>query len=196
MADLLHILPDFDTESYSYLLNSLDRHQIITSDLLALETTELAKRAKLPLPQLRTLVEEITRKLHVTSGIHEDDIGIGPVNQAETNGANEADSKHEILKGVWSERQLDFIGTLDERLDSALAGGFPTGHVSEVTGERYYSAPPDNFVFASLTTFDLVERARLSFYSVFSCLPSCSYATDRHLRVYISPLNHPCQLRD
>ena len=138
MADLLHVLPDFDTESYSYLLNSLDRHQITASDLLALDTSELARRAKLPLPQLRALVEEVTRKLHVASGICEDDGGNEIADQDHLHGEEAADSKDKESVAGWSERGLDLISTLDEKIDQALAGGFATGYVSEVTGERYF----------------------------------------------------------
>ena len=138
MADLLQILPDFDTDPYCYLLNTLDRHQIITSDLLTLETSELAKRAKLPLPQLRTLVEEVTRKLHKTSGICEVTGDCQTISHVKGREEISTDSKHEESKGRWTQTQLDLISTLDERLDLALAGGFPAGYVSEVTGERYF----------------------------------------------------------
>lgn len=137
MADLLQILPDFDVESYSYLLTALDRHQIITSDLLTLEASELAKRAKLPLPQLKNLLDEIIGQLHKSSGL----LTVIDVNNAEDHikgddeVPNAPDEKELLSAGAQS---LNLISTLDEKFDEALAGGFPTGYVSEVTGERYF----------------------------------------------------------
>lgn len=137
MADLLQILPDFDVESYSYLLTALDRHQIITSDLLTLEASELAKRAKLPLPQLKNLLDEIIVQLHKSSGLPI----VIDVNNADNHikgddeVSNAPDEKELLSAGAQSS---NLISTLDEKFDEALAGGFPTGYVSEVTGERYF----------------------------------------------------------
>ena len=138
MADLLQILPDFDIESYSYLLTALDRHQIITSDLLTLEASELAKRAKLPLPQLRNLLDEIIRQLHKSSRVPKITDNNDSEDRREENGeVTKATGEKEPLRG-WAQSPLDLISTLDERFDEALAGGFPTGYISEVTGERYF----------------------------------------------------------
>ena len=138
MADLLQILPEFDIESYSYLLTTLDRHQIITSDLLTLEASELAKRAKLPLPQLRNLLDEIIKQLHRSSGVLEVIDNNDNKDDIEEEGeVPKVPDKKELVRR-WAQTQSNLISTLDEKFDEALAGGFPTGYVSEVTGERYF----------------------------------------------------------
>jgi DNA repair protein RAD57 len=48
--------------------------------------------------------------------------------------ALQADSKRDLEE--WS-----FISCLDPLLDRALGGGFPVGHLSEITGERCVETP-------------------------------------------------------
>lgn len=125
MTDLLHTIPDFPTKSYTHLLPSLEKHLITTTDLLTLDALEIAKRAQLPLLDVRRLAAHVIAILHRQLGVTQavgDHGGIG---------ASLKKSGNEIV-GQWST-----ISTLDDALDEALGGGIPTGYITEITGERY-----------------------------------------------------------
>ncbi|KAG8625901.1 hypothetical protein KVT40_006302 [Elsinoe batatas] len=107
MTDLLNV--DFDTAAFSHVVPSLEKALISTNDLLTLDAVEVAKRASVPSAEIRRLKEELV--LHLQSQL----------NQSHRQGLN---------SHAWST-----ISTLDEDLDSAVGGGFPCGHLSEVTGE-------------------------------------------------------------
>jgi DNA repair protein RAD57 len=120
MTDLLQVLPDFDTRPYSHLLPSLDKALITTNDLLTLEPAEVAKRAQVPVGELKKLLDVTVKELHRG-------IGVGEGNSSNDRflaAAKEPDSG-------WRR-----ISTLDEELDAALGGGIPPGHLVEITGER------------------------------------------------------------
>lgn len=147
MTDLLHIIPDFPLKSYTHLLPSLEKHLITTTDLLTLDALEIAKRAQLPLLDVRRLTAHVIAilrgQLGVTQGGGDQD-GIG---------GSLKKSGNDIV-GQWST-----ISTLDERLDKALGGGVPTGCITEITGERYT---------LHICTSTLLLLSRL--------IPSCSVA--------------------
>lgn len=126
MTDLLQVVPDFDTRPYSHLLPSLDKALITTSDLLTLEPAQIGKRAQLPTGDLKKLTDAIVAVLHRGLGF----------------GGEEAHRTRFLDTSVNSDSQLPnnglrCISTLDEKLDAALGGGVPPGHLVEVTGERY-----------------------------------------------------------
>ena len=114
MTDLINVLPDFPTSSYSHLLPSLNRKLITTSDLLSLDPSDLAKRAQLPPVEVAKLSGAILEALH---------------NQLQDNAG--CDTKQGPQKCVAAS-----ISTLDECLDNVLSGGIPTGYLTEITGER------------------------------------------------------------
>ena len=124
MTDLLHTIPDFPTQSYTHLLPSLEKHLITTTDLLTLDALEIAKRAQLPLLDVRRLAAHVVavlqRQLGVIPGSDGHDGSEGGLKQ----------SGSEIV-GQWST-----MSTLDDSLDEALGGGIPTGYITEITGER------------------------------------------------------------
>ncbi|MCJ1463023.1 hypothetical protein MMC07_001627 [Pseudocyphellaria aurata] len=123
MTDLLHTIPDFPLKSYTHLLPSLEKHLITTTDLLTLDALEIAKRARLPLLDVRRLTAHVIAilrgQLGVTQGGGDHDGTAGSLKK----------SGNEIV-GQWST-----VSTLDERLDEALGGGVPTGRITEITGE-------------------------------------------------------------
>jgi DNA repair protein RAD57 len=124
MTDLLQVLPDFDAKPYTHLLPSLDKALITTNDLLTLEAADVAKRAQLPAGELRKLADAVIHALHQQLGFGgEEAVG----NSSSTVSGNPGSEKDE-----WT-----CISTLDEKLDAALGGGIPRGHLVEVTGERY-----------------------------------------------------------
>ena len=144
MADLPQVLPNFDTKPYSFLLSALDRHRISTSDLLIRDTKDIAGRAKLPLPQLQKFIDDVTVALHRSSGLVDDRDGKGDVSGDGNEGDRGKEEKDasgggsRIDPSAWT--KWDTVGMLDERLDKALDGGFLTGYLSEITGERYFGS--------------------------------------------------------
>ena len=124
MTDLLHTLPDFPTKSYSHLLPSLEKNLITTTDLLTLDALEIAKRAQLPLLDVKRLINHVIRILQSQLGLGQDE------GQNELIGGSRKSGKEVVEK--WNT-----ISLLDASLDSALGGGIPTGYITEFTGERY-----------------------------------------------------------
>ena len=132
MTDLLHTIPDFPTKLYTHLLPSLEKHLITTTDLLTLDALEIAKRAQLPLLDVRRLANHVVAILQGQLGLKNDNVlnfeGVGE-NQADF-GVLKKSGKE--VASPWST-----IRTLDPILDAALGGGIPTGYITEITGERY-----------------------------------------------------------
>lgn len=138
MTDLLHTLPDFPTKSYTHLLPSLEKHLITTTDLLTLDALEIAKRAQLPLLDLRRLANHVITALHEDLGLRE------PVSTDNAPASLSETKKEERLKKSGRDivDQWSTISTLDDDLDAALGGGIPTGYITEITGERYLPPTP------------------------------------------------------
>jgi DNA repair protein RAD57 len=122
MTDLASVLPGFPTQQYVRLLPSLEKNHITTADLLTLDFVEIAKRAQLPLLDLKRLCNAVLEALQNTLGVRatsNDALDHAPLRKP---GKEFVDS--------WST-----ISTLDVHLDFALGGGIPSGYVTEVTGE-------------------------------------------------------------
>ena len=188
MTDLLHTIPDFPTKTYTHLLPSLEKHHISTADLLTLDAGEIARRAQLPLLDIRRLANHVIEILGAQLGLAPAgrlDVVGGPLlcsipganNSATTTPAVHASPAGPAGGGglrksgreIILDRKWSIISTLDDSIDVALGGGIPTGYITEFTGERY-----DNFFQLSekqLTSMasdynkceHLAVRARLSF---------------------------------
>jgi DNA repair protein RAD57 len=133
MTDLPTILPDFPTRPYTHLIPSLDRHGITVADLLSLDALEIAKRASLPILDLRRLAEDVVHTL-------QDDLGIS-VTAHTTSDEPFSSSRRNDSEWGWGAandvvKHWDTISILDENLDKAIGGGIPAGYVTEFTGER------------------------------------------------------------
>ena len=124
MTDLLHTIPDFPINLYTHLLPSLERNLITTTDLLTLDVLEIAKRAQLPLLDVRRLVNDIVGRL-------QGQLGLTQTGNHEEHVRNLRSSGNEVLE-KWST-----ISIIDASFDEALGGGIPAGYITEVTGERY-----------------------------------------------------------
>lgn len=134
MTDLLSTLPDFPTRSYTHLIPSLEKNLITTTDLLTLDALEIAKRAQLPILDVRKLATHVVQALH-------DDLGFrvsgGDASyNATVSTAQSPLSSHTQESGRDIVNRWRTISTLDSALDKALAGGIPVGYLTEVTGER------------------------------------------------------------
>jgi DNA repair protein RAD57 len=123
MTDLTAVLTGFPSHQYVRLLPSLEKNLVTTADLLTLDCVEIAKRAQLPLLDVKRLCNAVLVALQGTLGIAEGE-------EVQQNSLLTKTGK-DILNS-WST-----ISTLDDDLDRALGGGIPTGYITEVTGERY-----------------------------------------------------------
>lgn len=137
--DLISILPDFPIGSYEHLLPLLERNNISTTDLLTLDTIEIAKRTRVPLTDARRFTERVIKALHQDVGFEQKSTGRDEHLEAgaraditSTDGPNEQTAFGELDVSEWSS-----ISTLDPILDDALRGGIPTRYVTEITGERF-----------------------------------------------------------
>ncbi|MCJ1399580.1 hypothetical protein MMC11_002782 [Xylographa trunciseda] len=134
MTDLLHVLPNFSIVEYTHLIPSLEKHLITCTDLLTLEATDIAKRAQLPVLDVRKLINDLLAQLHGQLGLDSNNAapttasGAKPVAEKVGEGALRKSGK-DLLSG-WST-----ISTLDDDIDAALGGGIPTGYITEITGE-------------------------------------------------------------
>lgn len=124
MTDLSIVLPGFDTQSYIRLIPPLERNNVTVADLLTLESAEVAKRAQVPLLDVKRLSKAILETL-------QQDLGAVKSNDDEQSSAKLRRTGAELLE-PWST-----ISTLDDDLDQALGGGIPAGYITEITGERY-----------------------------------------------------------
>lgn len=132
MTDLLHTIPHFPTKLYTHLLPSLEKHLITTTDLLTLDPLDVAKRAQLPLLDVRRLANHVLAILQRL-------LGLKTENAPPDQDAGEGLVSYGSLRKTGKEKtsQLSTISTLDPALDAVLGGGIPTGYISEVTGERH-----------------------------------------------------------
>lgn len=63
MTDLHSVLPDFSTAPFSHLIPSLDKAAISTSELLACDALDIARKAQLPTLEVRRLTDALIREL-------------------------------------------------------------------------------------------------------------------------------------
>ena len=131
MTDLLHTIPNFPTKLYTHLLPSLEKHLITTTDLLTLDALEVAKRAQLPLLDVRRLANHVIAILHSQLGLKTDN-----PSPYQNTGEGEADFASLRKTGQEASTPSNLISTLDPSIDAALGGGIPTGYITEITGER------------------------------------------------------------
>lgn len=132
MTDLLHTIPDFPTKLYTHLLPSLEKNLITTTDLLTLDALEVAKRAQLPLLDVRRLANHVVAILQGQLGLkNENTSNFGTLEEGQVGHGALQQTGNEVT-GQWST-----ISTLDTALDAALGGGIPTDYITEIAGERF-----------------------------------------------------------
>ncbi|KAL8789593.1 MAG: hypothetical protein Q9213_001029 [Squamulea squamosa] len=156
MTDLLHTLPNFPTRHYTHLIPSLEKNLITTTDLLTLDPLEVAKRAQLPLLDVRRLANHVLTSLQSQLGVidgkealrkYEDPPRVGDAPSLRGSGST--------ISKPWSS-----ISTLDPSLDTALGGGIPTTYITELTGES--GAGKTQFLLSLLLTAQLPPPHGLS----------------------------------
>ncbi|KAL8954304.1 MAG: hypothetical protein Q9193_007293, partial [Seirophora villosa] len=156
MTDILHTLPDFPIKFYTHLIPSLERKLITTTDLLTLEPLEIARRAQLPLLDVRRLTRHVLARLQSQLGLLNADELLRD-NEAHSDAvcAPSLSQNGSAIVAKWS-----LIATLDPIFDSALSGGIPTGYITEVTGES--GAGKTQFLLSLLITAQLPSPHGLS----------------------------------
>ncbi|KAL8961443.1 MAG: hypothetical protein Q9183_005310 [Haloplaca sp. 2 TL-2023] len=161
MTDLLHTLPNFPIKLYPHLIPSLEKKLITTTDLLTLDPLEIAKRAQLPLLDVRRLTSHVLASLQSQLGVvdgkevlrkYEDSPNVTDASTLRQTGA--------VIADKWNS-----ISTLDPDLDSVLGGGIPTTYITEVTGES--GAGKTQFLLSLLLSIQLPSPHGLSRPSVY-----------------------------
>ena len=140
MTDLLLTLPSFPTKPYTHLIPSLERTRITTSDLLTLEPTDIAKRARLPLLDVTRLVRHVVAELQSRLGLKQlesgDDGVKGFENLEVREGGKLRSNGRELLEQEGGDGGRS-VSMLDVGLDKMLGGGVKRGALTEFVGERY-----------------------------------------------------------
>ncbi|KAJ5135659.1 DNA recombination and repair protein Rad51 C-terminal [Penicillium bovifimosum] len=133
--DLILVLPDFSTKSFTHILPPLERAKVTTVDLITLDALEIAKRARVPPADVRRLSSRIVEALHADIGFNRP--------QSNTGTSSDVPDSSIAPEVGWSlgpatkrtTSQWSTISTLDPAMDALLGGGIPTRYVTEVTGE-------------------------------------------------------------
>ncbi|CAG8952158.1 hypothetical protein HYFRA_00000897 [Hymenoscyphus fraxineus] len=163
MTDLTSVLPAFPTDQYVRLLPSLEKNKVTTADLITLDCVEVAKRAQLPLLDVKRLCNAVLVALQVDLGTRETRDEEAPKVESSLRKTGK-----DLLQ-KWST-----ISTLDDDLDRALGGGIPTGYITEVTGES--GAGKTQFLLTLLLSAQLPAPYGLScstlYISTESALPT------------------------
>ena len=179
MTDLLHVVPNLDVSKYSHILPSLERARIGSNDLLTLDALDVARRAQVPLAEVRRLADELLNGLHLQ------------LDDQRRPASVEDAADHEIdYAPAHDFASISRISTLDQGLDGALGGGFPAGRLSEITGERYGIASRTPHT-ASTNVAISVRLARLSSCSPSAWLYNYPLRMDSSNPPSISPPKHP-----
>ncbi|KAK6004161.1 hypothetical protein QM012_009011 [Aureobasidium pullulans] len=122
MSDITQILPNIDTEPFEKVLERLEKTNVSCNDLMTLNAVDVARRADVPIDEVRELTASLITQLHAQLGFG--GLENGPDNE-----------KDVTAKSTKEDSAWPHISTLDDDLDTALGGGFPAGQVCEITGE-------------------------------------------------------------
>ena len=161
MTDISTILPHFPIGQYANLVPALEKHHVVTSDLLTLDIADLGKRTQLPLLDIKRLCNAVVEALHRDLGVAPGSVE-GSASGLKTDGPDNRQpakarspkpnlqlrNSHHTLASKWRS-----ISTLDPEMDRALGGGIPTGYISEITGES--GAGKTQFLFSLLLAVQL-----------------------------------------
>jgi DNA repair protein RAD57 len=126
MTNPLTVLPDFDIKPYSHILPSLEKALVSTADLISIDALDVAKRAQVPVGEVRRLADALLVALH--AGLREA--------KHSAYGSNQDGIENGQLTSL---NDSLWISTLDDSLDVHLGGGVAPGLLTEIVGERYGS---------------------------------------------------------
>lgn len=132
MADLKDVLPHFDIQPWRHLTYSLEKKNVLTAELISQDAVEIARRCPLPLKEVKRLIAAVNAALQadLTSAT------IGPRSASEDDASEPFRKKPRAERPRGLKKKMTFVRTLDASIDQCLGGGFPTGSISEIVGER------------------------------------------------------------
>lgn len=130
MADLREVLPGLDLKPWRHLTYSLEKKNVTTAELISLDPIEIARKCPLPLKEVGRMAAAVTRALQVDLGL------LGKVSPARTQVDGEEPPRKKVKLEAKPIHEVEYVKILDQRIDDALGGGFPTGSISEIVGER------------------------------------------------------------
>ena len=137
MTDLLTTLPSFPIQKYTHLLPSLEKNFITTTDLLTLDSLEVAKRAQLPLLDVKRLIAHVLASLQSELGVEiPNDDALPQKFEDVPRKGQEGWGRLRTGGKALSEKPQRQVTVGDKTLDSILGGGIPTGYITEIVGER------------------------------------------------------------
>lgn len=132
MADLMEVLPRFNTQPWRHLTYSLEKKNISTAELISQDPVEIARKCPLPLREVKRMAAA------VHAAIRTDIASAHVLSYPRSNKDYEeppSKRRRKTARGVLK-TDLTFVRTLDTDIDACLGGGFPTGHICEIVGER------------------------------------------------------------
>ena len=129
MTDLLDVLPEFDLKPFTHLLHSLEKAGLTVADLLTTDPTEIAKECPLPLSDVRKLVGAV-------SGAVQQDIQASVLSAVSEQNQSTSRRPIVVLTEEQRSKEAQVVKFHDALLDDAIGGGFRTGHIIEIAGER------------------------------------------------------------
>ncbi|KAK5949752.1 DNA repair protein rhp57 [Knufia fluminis] len=151
MADLIEILPNFDLQPWRHLTYSLEKKNILTAELVSLDPIEIARKCPLPLKEVRRMAAAVTEALRADAGYR----CMPPPPRPQDKGDSEEPPRKRVRleDPKPSIKDLQYVKTLDARIDEALGGGFPAGSICEIVGES--AVGKTQFVLTLLLTAQL-----------------------------------------
>lgn len=135
MADLIDVLPDFDSSPWRHLTYSLEKKSILTAELISLDPIEIARKCPLPLKEVRRMAAAVTEALKAELG--RQCMPPPPRPQVRENRGEPSAKRARLETTKTPHKEVNYVKTLDRRIDECLGGGFPAGHICEIVGERY-----------------------------------------------------------
>lgn len=136
MADLIDVLPNFDLAQWRHLTYSLEKKNVSTAELIALDPVEIARKCPLPLTEVRRLAAAVLQALKVDLAVKNDSVNPSANQKTGKNSPPRKKARTEPRDQPLTARPLLYVKTLDPRIDQWLGGGFPVGSICEIVGER------------------------------------------------------------
>lgn len=132
MADLTDVLPDFDTQPWRHLTYSLEKKNILTAELISQDPLDIARKCPLPLKEVKRMAAAVNVALQ--ADVHRRNPRLRSTSRDESQEPVRKKQRTEETPDATEDMQ--FAKTLDINIDQCLGGGFPTGNVCEIVGER------------------------------------------------------------
>lgn len=132
MADLREVLPSFDLQPWRHLTFSLEKKNVYTAELITQDSVEIARKCPLPPREVKRFATA------VIAALQQDVLGTVLISQTSPQKEDEQPPRKKLRfdQAESGKKEVRFVKTLDANIDHCLGGGFPTGNVCEIVGER------------------------------------------------------------